>query len=77
MQPNLKKAIIEFIANEFKLNPEGMNPDLSFTIDLGLDAEHFSDLLQRLQDSLDFTLPEDKIPEIFTIDDIFTILSEP
>ena len=72
--PNLKTAILEFLGNEFKLNPKNISEDLSFTTDLNLDPLALFDLLQRMQDALDFTLPEDKGRDITNLEDLFTAL---
>lgn len=69
MPPHLKDAIIQFIANEFKLQPETISEDLSFADDLSLSPEEVIDLLQRLQDALDFVLPEDT--KVQSLGDLF------
>ena len=74
MPPNLKTAILEFVANEFKLDPGTVTPDLNFQTDLNLTPPQLVDLLDRLQESLDFTLPEDKAATIASIEDLFTAL---
>ena len=76
MESPLEKAIIEFLANEFKLKSESINPDTSFTIDLGLTSSQLQDLLQRLQDSLNIILPEEKITQIDTISDLLEATQE-
>ncbi len=76
MNPNLKSAIIEFLANEFQVNSDTLIPDTSFTLDLNLSPQATLDLLQRLQDALNFTIPEEKISEIATISDIFLALEQ-
>lgn len=71
MEHNLKSAIIHFIANEFKLEPRSIaGMDLNFLIDLNLDREELTALLQRLQDALNFTLPEDANMSIETLEDL-------
>ena len=69
-------AIIQFLANEFQLNPDHLNPDTSFTADLGLTPEQLTDLLQRLQESLGVTLPEDKIQSLTTIGSLLDLFEE-
>lgn len=64
---NLKSAIIQFLANEFKFEPDSLSVDTSFSQDLGLSEPEISDLFQRLQDSLNFILPEDATSNISTI----------
>lgn len=64
---NLKSAIIQFLADEFKFDPDNLSLDTSFTQDLGLTENQVSDLLQRLQDSLNFILPEDRETQINSI----------
>ncbi len=69
-------AIIQFLANEFQLDPDHLNPDTSFTDDLGLTSEQLTDLLQRLQESLGIILPEDKVPTIITIGNLLDLYEE-
>lgn len=73
MDINLKNAIIHFLANEFKLDPETIGPDLQFS-DLGLTQPEVLDLLNRLQEALDFALPEDKLSGIQTIEDLLLLV---
>lgn len=73
METHLKNAIIQFIANEFKLEPENINDDLSFLDDLGLSHDQTQDLLSRLQEALDFIIPETG-SEIETVGDLFDLL---
>lgn len=72
--PNLKTAILEFLGNEFKLEPKNIGEDLSFTADLNLDPQSLWDLLQRMQDALNFSLPEDRGRDITSLEDLFTAL---
>jgi acyl carrier protein len=71
---NLSTAIIHFLANEFKFEPDSLSMDTSFTQDLGLSEPELADLLQRLQDSLNFILPEERISEISTIGHLISIV---
>ncbi|KKU28859.1 MAG: Acyl carrier protein [Candidatus Amesbacteria bacterium GW2011_GWA2_47_11b] len=72
----IKTAIIQFLANEFQLDPDHLNPDTAFTTDLGLSPEQLTNLLQRLQESLGIILPEDKLPTITTIGQLLDIFEE-
>ncbi|MBI2587324.1 hypothetical protein HYW29_00735 [Candidatus Amesbacteria bacterium] len=74
MTPQLKTAAIEFLANEFKMAPDNLTPDLSFSSDLGLSPSQLQDLLQRLQDSLNFILPEDS--PVSTVSDLLKLVSD-
>ena len=74
MTPQLKTAIIEFLANEFKMTSESLTPVLSFSSDLGLSPSQLQDLLQRLQDSLSFILPEDSV--VSTVSDLLELTNE-
>lgn len=75
MYPQLKAAIIEFLANEFKLDPADISEEMSFSSDLHLDPDREADLFQRLQDALNFTLPEDKLTGIATVGDLLDAIS--
>ncbi|HBC72633.1 MAG: Acyl carrier protein [Candidatus Amesbacteria bacterium GW2011_GWB1_47_19] len=74
MNPNLKTAVIQFLADEFQVDPNNLSEDTAFAADLNLSPTQISDLLQRLQDSLNFILPEDKAASITTLGDIFAAL---
>lgn len=74
MENNLKSAVIHFLANEFKLQPETVGTDLNFELDLNLTPQEVYALIQRLQEALDFTLPEERINSIQTIEDLLRII---
>lgn len=71
----LETAIIHFLANEFQTQPESIIPDTDFFLDFDLDQDKFQDLITRMQDALDFILPEEKISEIRTLSDLFESLT--
>lgn len=72
----IQTAIIQFLSNEFKMEPDNLNPDTSFSADLGLSPDALSDLFQRLQDSLNISLPEDKVAGITTVGQLLEAVSE-
>jgi acyl carrier protein len=74
MNPNLERAIIQFLANEFHLRPEDILPDTDFYLDLNLNKEQLADLFERMEDALNFILTEDKIGEIKTVSDLMISL---
>jgi acyl carrier protein len=74
MNPNLEQAIIQFLANEFHLQPEDVLPDTDFHLDLNLTPDQLTDLIERMQDALDFILAEDKVNEIKTVADLLASL---
>lgn len=76
MNNQLKNAIIQFIADEYQLEPENIDSDMDLRADLNLDPVQMMDLLQRIQESLNFILPDEKINDITTINDIFEALTE-
>ena len=73
----VKTAIIQFLSDEFHLDPEGLNPDTAFEADLGLSSQQLADLLQRLQDSLNIILPEDKLDSLTTISNLLELIESP
>lgn len=74
MESNLKNAILQFLGNEFQMDPAAIREDLNFEIDLGLNQAEVADVLQRLQDALDFPAPEEKLTQVHSIEDLFRIL---
>jgi len=75
MNPQLNQAINAFILNEFKLEPKLLDPDFDFAEDLGLTQDQLNDFLQRLQEALSVSIPEDKIFLIKTLDDLYSALN--
>lgn len=71
----LQTAILEFLGNELKLDPQNISPDTVFT-DLGLSQGQISDILNRLQDALGITLPEDKDTSIVCVGDLLSLVEE-
>ena len=75
MNPQLKSAIANFLANEFHLTPEEITPEADFTVDFKLTPDQLTDLLVRLQEALEITLPEEKIAGIITVNDLYEATS--
>ena len=71
----LQTAILEFLGNELKLDPQNISPDTAFA-DLGLNQTQISDILNRLQDALGITLPEDKDTSIASVGDLLSLVEE-
>jgi acyl carrier protein len=64
---NVKNAIIQFLANEFHLDPENISEDTTFEQDLGVPAHEVEDLLHNLEDALNISIPEDQVGDITTV----------
>lgn len=60
----LKEAIIQFLANEWKQNPNNINVDTLLS-----DFNWNEEALGRLQEALDITLPDD-CGELLTVGDL-------
>lgn len=60
----LKEAIIQFLANEWKQNPENINIDTVLA-----DFNWNQEVLERMQEALDITLPDDH-EELVTVGDL-------
>jgi acyl carrier protein len=76
MNPQLEQAIKSFIANEFKLSGLDLDdPDFSFAEELGLNLSQIEDFLNRLQESLGISIPEDKLSQIQTLGDLYSALN--
>ncbi len=66
---NVKPAIVQFLANEFHLEPEGITEDTNFSEDLGINPAQIAELLKNLQDALNIVLPEEA--NITTVGELF------
>ena len=73
---NLKTVILEFLANEFKMQATDLTADLSLLADFGLSKIELTALLQRLQDSLGIILPEDAAETVNTVGDLTDLVAE-
>lgn len=71
----LKKAIIEFLANEFHLDAANVMEETTFA-ELGVTAAELPELLHRLQDALGIILPEEKVADVQTISDLLDAAEE-
>lgn len=71
----LQSAVTEFLANELHLESGLINSDTNFS-DLGLDSVRLTDLLTHLQEALGIILPEDRLPQIETVGDLYQLVEE-
>lgn len=76
MNPKLETAIFVFLGDKFHLDPQRITTDTNFQTDLHLSPDQLLELLQEMQDALNFTLPEDKPEAIATIADLFSAIIE-
>lgn len=76
MNPQVKKAIIQFIADEYHLDPDNIDIDLDFEADLRIPPLQLPDFFHRLQDSLNISLPEEKLADIRLLSDLFNVLNQ-
>lgn len=75
MNPQINSAITAYIINEFKLEPKDLNPDFDFEEDLNLSPDQLTTFLEKLQEALSITIPEDKIADIKTLNDLYSALN--
>jgi len=76
MNPQVKKAIIQFIADEYHLQPDNIDIDLDFEADLRIPPAELPEFFHRLQDALNISLPEEKLTDVHLLSDLFNVLNQ-
>ena len=71
----LRRKVVEVLAEEFELNPEQMGPDVTLYDDLGLDSLDAVDMVVVLEKTFKMKLTDEKaLRSIRTMDELFQFL---
>ena len=62
--------IKDIIVNELDVEPEKINPDTTFTDDLGIDSLDLVDLLVSLEDELNISIPDEAVKDVHAVGDL-------
>lgn len=66
----MKEKVLEVIANQFGLDVDELNEDLSFKEDLEADSIQLMELIMTLEDEFDTEIDEEDIESIETVGDV-------
>lgn len=71
----LRRKVVEVLAEEFELNPEQMRPDATLYDELGLDSLDAVDMVVVLEKTFKMKLTDEKaLRSIRTMDELFQFL---
>ena len=71
----LRRKVVEILAEEFELDPSDMGPEATLYEDLGLDSLDAVDMVVVLEKSFGMKLSnEEELRTIRTMDDLFQLL---
>lgn len=68
--------LVEIMADRLAVQPQDITPDTSFQDDLAVDSLDLYDLVMALEEEFNVELPEDRVDEIHTVEDMIRILKE-
>lgn len=66
----MKEKVLEVIADQFGLDIDELNEDLSFKEDLEADSIQLMELIMTLEDEFDTEIDEEDIESIETVGDV-------
>ncbi len=66
----MKEKVLEVIADQFGLDVDELNEDLSFKEDLEADSIQLMELIMTLEDEFDTEIDEEDIESIETVGDV-------
>lgn len=66
----MKEKVLEVIADQFGLDVDELNEDLSFKEDLEADSIQLMELVMTLEDEFDTEIDEEDIESIETVGDV-------
>lgn len=76
MDEKLKDKIIEIIANHSGIDSKDFYPEADFVRDLNIKRIEIPDIFMAIETELKIKLPQDKIQEIETVEDLINLVSD-
>ncbi len=68
------EKLASIIADTLSVDPEEITMETSFTDDLGADSLDLMDIVVALEDELDISISDEKLPEIKTVGDAYELI---
>jgi len=66
----------EIITDKFSVESQDVSRDMSFKEDLAVDSLDLCDLVMALEEEFNIEIPEERIVEIYTVEDLIKLLKE-
>ena len=68
------EEIAKILADQLGISPADIKPESEIVKDLGADSLDVVELLMTLEDNTGKTIPEDKVGDLKTVDDVVKLL---
>ena len=72
----IESKVKEIIAEKLGVDVEGVQPNASFTNDLGADSLDTVELIMEFEKAFNITIPDDKAEKIATVGDAIAYIEE-
>ena len=71
---DMKKRIVEIIANQLGIDPADVTPQANVVDDLGADSLDVVELIMALEEEFNLEIPDEEAEKIKNVQDIFTYM---
>ena len=68
--------LVEIMMDHLSIQPQDVTMDTSFKDDLAVDSLDLYDLVMALEEELNVEMPQDRLSEVETVEDLIKILKE-
>lgn len=72
----MRDRILQLIAEQFNMDVEDLNDDMSFEDDLNADSIELVELVMSIEDEFDLELDDEKLESLKTIGDVIDYIEE-
>ncbi|MDO5715578.1 MAG: acyl carrier protein [Tissierellia bacterium] len=72
----MKDKILQLIAEQFNMDIDDLNEEMSFEEDLNADSIELVELVMSIEDEFDLELDDEKLESIKTIGDVINFIEE-
>jgi acyl carrier protein len=68
-------TVIEILTKELDIAPEQLTPDAKLTEDLGADSLSHVQIIMKLEDEFEITIPDEQAEKVQTVGDVFQLMA--
>jgi acyl carrier protein len=69
------QTVIEILTKELDIAPEQLTPDAKLTEDLGADSLSHVQIIMKLEDEFEITIPDEQAERVQTVGDVFQLMA--
>ncbi|MDF2235336.1 acyl carrier protein [Albimonas sp. CAU 1670] len=70
------QEVVDLIADQLGADPSEVTPDARIAEDLGAESADVANIVAAVEDRMGIVVPEDRIAEIATVNDLFLALQK-